>query len=181
LPIDKHRPFAGQVMVYGLPVHLDMSDGTGVEEILGRMSQFLDGFARWHRSDPAIEGTDMRQEAYAAALEGMCAYNADCRAQLSTFLHCHVRNRMMDLCRRARNCHAEPCIAFPSHKVGLEEVIDLDRELGSMDGRWSRIMKRIFVEEERIGDVAKDESMSPWGLTRALNRRLASTRCRLSR
>lgn len=180
--IDETRPFVGLALVYGLPVYLDMSSGVGISEVLGRMSGFLDGFLRWKRIDPAVDKADVRQEAYAAAIEGMYSYRHDCETQLSTFLHRHVLNRMIDFRRRARpSFRADSTELAAPRRIGPEEKIDLGREMDNLGERWGNIMRRILVEGEHIGDVAKDESMSPWGLTRALNKRLASTKRRLAR
>jgi len=180
---EEHRSFIGLALVYGAPVYLDTVSGTGVAEVLDRMSKFLDGFSRWRHADPAFDKADMRQEAYVAALEGMRAYREGSSAQLSTFLHRHVRNRMIDLKRRAplqRQTVDVAELAAPQ-RIGLEEEIDLARELDRLGERWSRIMRRIFVDGDQIGDVAHDENMAPWSLTRALNKRLASIKRQLAR
>lgn len=172
LRTDESRPFVGSALVYGLPIYVDTVSGAGVADVLGRMSKFLDGFSRWRHSDPMLGKADMRQEAYAAALEGMRSYRHGC-AQLSTFLHRHVLNRMIDLRRGNRCVHVEmPDMPAPQG-MGPEEAMDLAKEMGRLGARWERIMRRIFVEGEHIIDVAKDENMSPWGLTRRLKREIA--------
>lgn len=169
---DESRPFAGQALVYGLAIRVDTESGIGVAEVLERMSRFLDGFSRWRHRDPVFGKADMRQEAYAAALEGMRAYRPECSAQLSTFLHRHVTNRMIDLWRGRRLTQATMVDMAAPQGIGLEEAIDLAREFGRLGERWSRIALRILVDGERVVDVAHDEGMSPWGLTRALRKRM---------
>jgi hypothetical protein len=183
LRIDENRSLIGFALVYGFPIYLDTTSGDGVSEVLEKMSKFLDGFSHWRHADPMFGKTDMRQEAYAAALEGMRSYQAGGSAQLSTFLHKHVLNRMIDLKRRV----SLPCQDTDMAEVSApprmcpEDEIDLARELDRLGERWSCIMRRILVDGEQIGDVAKDEHMSPWGLTRALKKRLAFTKRRLVR
>jgi hypothetical protein len=183
LRTEEHRSFIGFALVYGAPIYLDTDNGTGVAEVLDKMSKFLDGFSRWRHIDPSFDKMDMRQEAYAAALEGIRSYKYGCSAQLSTFLHRHVFNRMVDLKRHV----VLPCqfvdlgeLAAPQ-RIGPEEQIDLAREMDRLGERWSRIMRRLFVDGDQIGDVAHDENMSPWGLTRALKKRLAFTKRQLAR
>lgn len=183
LRTEESRSFVGLALVYGAPVYLDTASGAGVAEVLRRMSRFLDGFSRWRHADPAFEKSDMRQEAYTAALEGMRTYRQDCSAQLSTFLHRHVLNRMINIRRRLplpRQTADLSELAGPI-RIGPEEAIDLERAMESLGERWARIMRRILVDGEQIGDVAHDEHMSPWGLTKALNKRLVSTKRRLAR
>jgi hypothetical protein len=180
--IDEDRSFVGLALVYGSPVYLDTTNGAGVAEVLKKMSRFLDGFSYWRHTDCVFGNTDMQQEAYIAALEGMRFYKEGSTAQLSTFLHKHVLNRMIDIKRRVPpTCQVEDitCVAAPQ-QIGPEEKIDLKREIDYLGKRWGRIMCRIFVDGEQIGDVAYDEHMSPWGLTRALKKRLASTKRRLA-
>lgn len=169
---DEVRPFAGRVLVYGHPVHVDIASGLGVAEVLERMSVFLDGFARWRHTDPMFGTADMRQEAYIAAMEGMRAYRAGCSTQLSTFLHLFVRNRMLDIRRGHRRMFVDLPDIPATQVMGPEDAIDLAKAIGDLGERWGRIARRIFVEGERIGDVARDERMSPWGLTRALRKRM---------
>jgi len=182
--IDEHRSFVGLVRVYGLPVYLDTISGTGVAEVLEKMSKFLDGFSRWRHADSAIDKTDMRQEAYVAALEGMRSYRDDCSTQLSTFLHQHVRHRMIDLKRRV----TLPCqivditeIVAPIQKMSPEERVDLESAMECIGKRWRHIIHRRYVDGDQIGDIARDEKMSPWGLTRALDKCLVSIKRQLAR
>jgi len=177
------RPFVGLAMVYGVPIYVDTVGGIGVGRVLEMMSKFLEGFSNWRRFDPAFEKIDMHQEAYAAALEGMRAYRSDFHTQLSTFLHRHVRNRMIDIGRRGFLLRQEADITDIACGVGIgiEEGIDLAREIGNLDERWGRIMRKIFVDGEKIGEVAHSENMSPWGLTRVLRKRLVEARHHLMR
>jgi DNA-directed RNA polymerase specialized sigma24 family protein len=159
-------------LVYGLPIRIDTASGMGVAEVFARMSRFLDGFSRWRLRDPAIGEADMRQEAYAAAMEGMRAYRHGRSAQLSTFLHRHVLNRMIDLGRSQQPIRIGMAHMAEPQGIGPEEAVDLARSIDRLGERWGRVVRRILVDGERVADVAGDERMSPWGLTRALRRRL---------
>jgi RNA polymerase sigma factor (sigma-70 family) len=164
--------FSGTVMVYGKPVYLDLATGQGVDEILSRMSGFIEAFGRWSTQDGALEESDLRQEAYAAAMEGMRSYDPSRRAQLSTFLQSHIRNRMIDVCRRVR-----PVLLWERGTTGmLEEGIDIRRALRRWGERWSRIMTGMFVEGRTVSEMAEREGLTPWGLSRALRRRLELAR-----
>lgn len=169
---DEARFFVGHALVYGRRVCVDTASGVGIADVLERMSAFLDGFARWRHTDPMFGTADMRQEAYAAAIEGMRAYRTGYSAQLSTFLHMYVRNRMIDIRRGRQPIHTElPDIPVPQ-TMSPEEVIDLANAIGDLGERWERIARRLLIEGERVGDVAREEQMSPWGLTRALRKRM---------
>jgi len=171
------RRFSGTATVYGNPVFVDTSDGTGFVEVLDRMASFLDSFAKWGSSDPSQEESDIRQDARLAAVEGIMAYDPDKKAQLSTFLHTYVRRRMIDARRKRR---VPQVSGTPEAAVakGLEpeDRLFLVRVAESWDPRWRRIMFRVFVLQDRIRDVARAERMSPWGLTRAIRRKIREAR-----
>jgi len=170
--------FAGTVMVYGKPIFIDTSDGTGFIEILDRMSIFLNGFGKWSCTDPSIDSGDLQQDARVAALEGILDYRHDRSVQLSTFLHRYVKNRMVDASRKRRILQVPLCEAaeaIVSHELDPEDRIDLMRMIENWNVRWKRIMFRIYIRRDKIRDVAADEEMSPWGLTRAIRRKIKSS------
>lgn len=172
---ETREPFAGTVMVYGRPIYLNTATGQGVKEILCRMAGFIEAFGRWSTGDSAVEGDDLRQEAYAAAVEGMRSYDPSRQAQLSTFLQRHVRNRMVDVCRRAH-----PMTALerdvPALNALPDDAMDARRILARWGERWGRIMFGIFVEGRSISEMAEREGMTPWGLSRAIKRRMELAR-----
>lgn len=170
--------FTGTVMVYGKPVFVDASDGTGFIDILDRMSMFLNGFGRWSGADPSMDAGDLQQDARVAAIEGILDYRHDRNVQMSTFLHRYVRNRMVDARRKRRVLQVPLCEAaeaVAAHDMDPEARIDLMRMIERWDPRWRRIMFRIYVRRDKIRDVAADEGMSPWGLTRAVRRKIRTS------
>jgi DNA-directed RNA polymerase specialized sigma24 family protein len=173
--------FVGCALVYGRPVQVDTASGIGVAEVLERMSVFLDGFAHWRHTDPMFGSSDMRQEAYAAAIEGIREYRSGSQAQLSTFLHMRVRNRMIDIRRGRRLPYVELRDIPVPQIIGTEEAIDIAKAIGELGDRWGHIARRILVEGESVGDVARAERMSPWGLTRALRKRLDFVKSKMGR
>jgi RNA polymerase sigma factor (sigma-70 family) len=172
---DARESFCGTVLVYGSPVYINTATGQGVGEVLHRMSGFIEAFGGWGVRDGAVERDDLRQEAYAATLEGMRAYDPSRKTQLSTFLQRHVRNRMVDVCRRSR-----PSERFegdvPAGPDRVEDRMDARRALARWGERWGRIMVSIFVEGRSISEVAEHEGMTPWGLSRAIKRRVEAIR-----
>lgn len=172
---DTHEQFCGTVLVYGSPVYIDTTTGQGVGEVLRRMAGFIEAFGGWHVRDGSLERDDLRQEAYAATLEGMRAYDPARQTQLSTFLQHHVRNRMVDMYRCSR---AMEKIEHDGLAAGgsLEDRIDAWRALERWGERWGRIIFSVLVEGRSISDVAKQEGMTPWGLSRAIKRRIEAVR-----
>lgn len=168
--------FSGTVMMYGKPIFVDTSDGTGFVEILDSMKPFLDSFSRWGGRDPSQDECDMRQDARLAAIEGVMSYRKETGTQLSTFLHTHVRNRMVDASRKRRLSQIPLDDASPdamiSRTLSPEDRVLLMRVLESWDARWRKVMFRAFVLQDKIKDIARDERMSPWSLTRAIRRKI---------
>lgn len=171
--VENNRIFAGTVLVYGCSIYVDTSTGQGVGEVLKRMAGFLNRFGGWYTGDGALAPEDLRQEAYAATLEGLRAYDPSRKAQLSTFLQRHVRNRMLDVCRRARcleRLEQEPA----ETDFDPENRIDLQRALTRWEERWQRIIFGIVIEGRSMAETAETEDMTPWGLSRAIKRRLVA-------
>jgi len=172
--------FAGKVMVYGDEVFINTRDGTGFVEVLEMMSGFLDKFSRRRsHEDTSVEDCDIRQDARLAAIEGILAYRPRDGARLSTFLHGHVRNRMIDSGRKRRvQCipFEEGADALLTRGIAPEDRIAVMRVVESWSPRWRRIMFRILVKQDRVKDVAMDEGMSAWGLTRAAKKRIERAR-----
>ena len=82
---------------------------------------------------------------------------------------------MIDARRKRRVLQVPLCEAaeaLASHDMCPEDRIDLMRMIDSWDPRWKRIMFRIYVRRDKIRDVASDEKMSPWGLTRAIRKKI---------
>jgi hypothetical protein len=50
--------------------------------------------------------------------------------------------------------------------------VDARRALALWGERWSRIIAGVFVEGRSISEMAKREGMTPWGLSRAIKRRM---------
>lgn len=170
---ESRELFSGTVMVYGRPVYIDIATGQGIEEVLRRMAGFIEAFGGWSTRDSAVEGGDLRQEAYAATIEGMRFYDPSRQTQLSTFLQRHVRNRMVDVCRRTRDMDALNT-EVPVQGRLPEDLMDARRALGLWGERWGRIMVGVFVEGRSISEMAEREGMTPWGLSRAIKKRLAA-------
>lgn len=173
--VDTREQFCGTVLVYGSPVYIDTTTGQGVGEVLRRMAGFIEAFGGWHVRDGSLERDDLQQEAYAATLEGMRAYDPSRQTQLSTFLQRHVRNRMVDMCRCSKimeRLEHEASVAGSP----CEARIDARRALERWGERWGRIIVSILVEGRSISDVAKQEGMTPWGLSRAIKRRMEAVR-----
>jgi len=178
---SKRKKFAGFVVVKNQTVFIDVADGTGFHRIFELMESYVHMLARfglslcyWSSSE------DIRQDIYVLILEGIPKYNPDKGASLSTFLHRFIKNRLIDNSRKK-----DPLRGRLKHMVMYDDVegfyydpldpvekIDLIKRIQCWDEKWRRAIFRVFINEDNICDVAHDEDMTPWGLTRAMRRKL---------
>jgi DNA-directed RNA polymerase specialized sigma24 family protein len=166
--------FSGTVMMYGSPIHLNTITGDGISEILSKMSKFIERFSSEEgNNDAAVEFSDIRQDVYLTALEGIYAYDPMRNTQLSTFLHRHVNNRMSNL-RRKRRCYYMLEDELMSSHISLEDRFDIWRDIKKWSKRWRHIVFRVMICGESVTDVACDEGMPSWKLTRMIKKHIST-------
>jgi RNA polymerase sigma factor (sigma-70 family) len=77
---------------------VDTATGEGVEEICKLLKKFV-YFQTGKTSFPSYSSEDVAQEVYALAIEAIPKYNPNKNANILTFLHNHVKNRIINLCK----------------------------------------------------------------------------------
>ena len=176
----KKGRFAGNVNVLGVEVYIDTSDGTGFHEVFKSMEPCIN-FLASKCSVLGICTADARQDVSLAMLEAIVKYNPDRGASLYTFLYAVGKNRVNDLYRkqiRGRTkylCYIDSS-DFVAHFHNPDTRVELLQRIESWDNKWKNIMFRLFVRGDQISEVAKDENFTPWGLTRAVRRKLKEAR-----
>jgi DNA-directed RNA polymerase specialized sigma24 family protein len=182
---SRKKRFAGSVTVKDQKIYIDTSDGTGFPKVFELMKPHMYMLVRFGLSLCSWSTfEDIKQDIYILMLEGIPKYNPDRGASLSTFLHRFVRNRLIDQSRKKDplrgRCNYvqmyDDMAGFYYDPLDPVEKIDLLRRVQCWDDKWRRVIFRIFISEDKIADVAGDEGMSPWGLTRAVRKRLAEVR-----
>ena len=182
---SKKKRFAGSVIVKNKSVFIDTADGVGFHKVFELMEPYIHLLARFGLSVcPWSSLEDMRQEVCVLILEGIPKYSPERGASLSTFLHKFIKNKLIDYSRKKDPLRGRcSYISIYDDDAGFYydpldpiEKIDLIRKIQCWDNKWRRVMFRIFINEEKVGEIAKDEKMTPWGLTRAIRRKLTEAR-----
>jgi len=177
---SKDSHFSGHVVVYGEEVYVNTSTGSGFTKIFELMKCFINKLA--FKYSNILGGIDdAKQEVCLSIFEGILKYDPDREASLSTFLNTFVPNRMVDKVRKAGlRGRTQLLVVVDDASFGFEEDpicrMELERRTEHWDDKWKTIMVRLFVSGEKISDVAADEGMTPWGLTRAVRRKLSEAR-----
>jgi DNA-directed RNA polymerase specialized sigma24 family protein len=182
---SKNKQFVGFVSVNGEEVFVDTNDGTGFLEICVLMKPCINVLVKFGLSlnkYSTIE--DTRQDIYAFMIDGILRYNPTRNASLSTFLYKFIKNKLIDQfrdndplkgntkCIPILNAGLSDYYHNPINKV--IETIDLVKCILNLDKKWRYIIFRIYINGEKVSEVASDENMTPWGLTRAIRRKIRS-------
>ena len=179
---SKKKKFSGVVSIGSQKVFINTTDGTGfyktfqlMEPAVRSLSHFGLSCCPWSTYD------DMKQDIYLLIIEGIPKYNPDKGASLPTFLCRFIKNKILDRSRdrdpiRGRFRHL--VVYDDTHGIyydplHLEDKIDLMKKIECLDNKWRCIIFRLFIINDRIADVANDEQMTPWGLTRAVRKKIA--------
>jgi hypothetical protein len=178
----KGRRLAGKVTVQNKEIYVDTSDGTGFHEVFQTMEPIINSIAIDHHAWGAFSNfDDAKQDICLAMLEAIAKYNPKRGATLSTFLYAVGNNRAIDAYRRSIRgrtkylCYVDE-LSYSFHCYDPDLKIELIQRIAAWDDRWRNIMFRIFVKGDKISGVAKDEDFTPWGLTRAVRRKLQEAR-----
>jgi len=183
LNIRKGKHFTGKAKVFDKEIYIDTNDGAGFHEVFQEMEELIEMLSKGHLG-PGFERMwdieDMKQDVSLSMLEAIVKYNPD-SGKLSTFLWAVGRNKAIDNYRKAAIIRgrikyldyiekAMPYTYDPGIKI---EVLQRSESWGD---KWKTIMLRIFINGDQISEVAKDEGFTPWGLTRAVRRKLKEAR-----
>ena len=171
------RLFSGTVVVNGQEVYVNVADGTGFKKVFELMKDMICAFSkRRHIQFAHRSFEDAYQDVCVSVLEGIVKYQPDRHASLSTFLYLFVESRTKDSFRKSSIEFEEFNDIIPDRFVDPANRMDVIRRTEGWDEYWKDIMFRLFVNEENIASVASDAGMTPWGMTRAVRRKLQSVR-----
>lgn len=180
------KVFQGLVLVCGRQVYIDTKTGEGFHDMFNAMAGYINVLA--NIIVPITESVlEAKQEVYLVMLEGLALYNISLGASLSTFLYRYTRNKMFDLLKKTNRDVKRPMDSFNYIIFALDNIftweplsvdlkLDLAKRVSVWDDKWQNVMVRLFVEGEKVKDVATSMGMSPWGLTRAVRRKLKEAR-----
>ena len=175
--VNSSKQFSGTVVVYGKEIFINTSNGEGFSNIFNEMKSFIDKLS--YKYSNGLGGFDeARQEIYISIFEGILKYKPEMKASFSTFLNVFVMHRMMDKVRKMKSVCKYDVMNFHEEVQDIDpcDKIELEQRLEGWDGRWKNIIFRLFVFGDKVSDVAREEGMSPWGLTRAIRRKFNEAR-----
>ena len=90
--MGKH--FEGTVKVYDEEIHINTTTKKGYERVLQRIDPLLCKMAS-KTYMPGYNFDDIKQELIVIAVEGVNAFDPKKNVKLSTFLHIHLRNKLI--------------------------------------------------------------------------------------
>lgn len=164
-------------VVNGQEVYVNTADGTGFKRVFELMKDMICALSKRRHAQFAYRSfEDAYQDVCVSVLEGIMKYQPDRHASLSTFLYLFVESRTKDSLRKPSVEFEEFDDLIPDRFVDPANRIDAMRRAEGWDECWKGVMFRLFVNEENIASVAGDVGMTPWGLTRAVRRKLQSVR-----
>lgn len=180
--------FKGVVVVCEKNVYINTETGEGFCGMFDAMGGYVNSLASiiLPITDDMLEA---KQEVYLTMLEGLISYNHSFGVPLSTFLYKYTQNKLFDLLRKSEN----KVLKFSADDFNgtllildnifgwnefdyVELKLDFEKRIKVWSPEWQAIMVRLFVDGEKVQDVARDTGMTPWGLTRAVRRKLEKAR-----
>lgn len=165
--INSKRKFVARV--FNKNIYVDTENGTGFHEVLEEMKGVMKKLA--YKSSAQFE--DFYQDLCVAMLEGILSYDPYKNTALSTFLYQVGYYKLLDTYKHTTPIIAHVPLCCEPDQMNKVEVMQCTQ---NWDDRWKRIMFRLFVEGEQINKVAQEEDITPWGLTRAVRRKLLEAR-----
>jgi len=167
------------VIVYGKEILINTNDGSGFCKVFERMKPSIIKLSKFYCSISEIEYIDAYQDICTFMLEGILKYQIG-KSSLSSFLHLYAHNKIIDSSRKKKDPIKYSCF-YNCEKIANEQQcvimkIDILKCIEKWDYRWRSIIFRVFIKEDPIGIVAKDENITGWGLTRAIRKKLKEAR-----
>lgn len=172
--INSKKKFSGFVVVLDKKIFVNMSSGKGFYEIIKTMEPYTNKLVRFGSSTcPYTNQEDIKQNIYMFIIEGLFKYNPQKGASLSTFLYGYVKNKLIDYARKKDQLKIYDYEEL--YFSNIENKIDIIKKVENLDDKWKDIIFRIFINGDKIYEVSKDINMTPWGLTRAIRRKILET------
>lgn len=163
------------VNVYGKKILLNIDNGMGFCEVFKKMHPSIIKLSSFYCSISNIETSDAYQNICIFMLEGILKYKD--KSSLSSFLYLYSYSRVIDSSRKKNiDKISYDCDTMMSKNCLPTCKIDVEKYINKWDCKWKNIMFRVFVREDSISSVAKDESITNWGLTCAIRRKLQEAR-----
>ena len=167
--INSKRKFIARV--FDKHIYIDTENGTGFYEVLEEMKAVMRRFA----SRSSLPFEDFYQDLCVNILEGILIYDPSRNTLLSTFLYKICYYKLVDT-YRSINMPISDINEAICYESNQDQKVEVMQRIQSWDDKWKKIMFRLFVEGEQINNVARDENITPWGLTRAVRRKLLEAR-----
>ena len=173
--------FVGPVNVCDSEIYLNLNTGDGVRDVFVAMEPIIEQLIHFGRNlHSDYPKDDIRQDICVSILEGMLKYDKYNYSKLSTFLFSVVKNKIIDNYRKRkirRNVSyvGDMWDVLDGHLDPTQKIEVLQRT-SSWDDKWKKIAFRVFVREESISSIAKEQGVSSWGLTRMMKKKFDKAR-----
>ena len=106
----KEKFFIGYADLYDERIYIDTRTGLGVDLVLAKIDPLLCKMAASTYMD-GFSFQDVKQELSVIAIDGVRSYNPDKNVKMSTFLHIHLRNKLISKLR-SENKMSNDAFAF---------------------------------------------------------------------
>jgi len=112
--------YSGYVEMYEEKVYIDMKTKQGYSRVLERIDPLL---CKWSSRTylPGYTYEDIKQELSIIIVEGINAYDPDKKVKLSTFLHTHLRNKLISKIKSVNKLSNDACSLRELSAPGEEE------------------------------------------------------------
>jgi len=113
----REKVFVGSAHLYDERIYVDTRSGVGVDLVLKKIDPLLCKMA----SSTYMDGfgfQDIKQELAIIAIDGIRSYNPDKKVKMSTFLHIHLRNKLISKLR-SENKMSNDAFAFNEAKPAM--------------------------------------------------------------
>ncbi len=136
--------YSGYIEMYDEKIYIDMVTKQGYARVLERIDPLL---CKWSARTylPGYTYEDIKQELSIIIVEGVNAYNPEKKVKLSTFLHTHLRNKLISKIKSVNKLSNDACAL---------------REVSGSDGEGEKPKYRKSREELSFSAMAKVDPSS---------------------
>jgi len=143
--------FKGHVKMYNTTYYIDTETGEGLDKILKKIDPLLCKMAS-KTYIPGYSFDDIKQELSIMAVKGMKSYNPDKQTALSTFLHGHLRNKLISKIK-SQNKGANDANIVNDEEESITKIKKVKEELS-----FSQCSTKYSDGEEVLFENSLDES-----------------------
>lgn len=120
----------GLVKMYDEEIFIDISSGLGIERVLKKIEPLINKWAADIRfGDMPFE--DRKQEIYIIALQGIEKYDDTKGTKLSSFLHTHIKNKILSKIRSVNKKSNNACVYMTNSSGYLKEIAESQIKINS--------------------------------------------------